>query len=151
MVRLAEEANMRFMNDFVKLYAQDPNAAKATYYMAKVQIDIRNDEGQQARRKMMKKYLEGIQWVLYYYYRGAQHWRWYYPFHYAPLISDLGVNIVKDFLGGNPFISKFEVDYNCPLESHPYTPFQQLLSIMPIRSFKLLPTCYRQIAVDELR
>lgn len=45
MVKLAEEANLRFMNEFVKLYAQDPNSAKATYYMAKVQIDIRNEEG----------------------------------------------------------------------------------------------------------
>ena len=99
---------------------------------------------------MMKKYLEGIQWVLFYYYRGAQHWRWYYPYHYAPHISDLGYNIVKDFLGGNSFISKFETDFNCPLESHPYTPFQQLLSIMPIRSFKLLPSCYKTIATGDL-
>jgi 5'-3' exoribonuclease 1 len=100
---------------------------------------------------MLRKYLEGMQWVLYYYYRGAQHWRWYYPFHYAPLISDLGVNIVKDFLGGNPLITQFETDYNCPAESHPYTPFQQLLAIMPVRSLKLLPECYTSIATGELK
>ena len=100
---------------------------------------------------MMKKYIEGIQWVLFYYYRGAQHWRWYYPFHYAPLIGDFGINLVKDFLGGNPKIVNFEVDYNCPEESDPYTPFQQLLAIMPIRSFKLLPECYKKIATNELK
>ena len=49
---------------------------------------------------MLRKYLEGTQWVLYYYYKGAQHWRWYYPYHYAPIISDLGKNIVQDFLRG---------------------------------------------------
>lgn len=32
MVRFAEEANLRFMNDFVKLYAQNPIEAKALYY-----------------------------------------------------------------------------------------------------------------------
>jgi 5'-3' exonuclease len=46
------------------------------------------------KKKMLLKYLEGLQWVLYYYYRGAQHWRWYYPFHYAPMISDIDENIV---------------------------------------------------------
>jgi hypothetical protein len=33
MVRAAEDANLRFMSEFVKLYAQDPNAAKAKYYL----------------------------------------------------------------------------------------------------------------------
>jgi len=124
MVKAAEDANMRFMNEFVKLYAQDPLAARAKYYLEKVHIDINTDEGKYFRKRMMKKYIEGIQWVLFYYYRGAQHWRWYYPFHYAPLIGDFGIDLVKDFLGGNPKISKFEVDYNCPEEIEPYTPFQ---------------------------
>ena len=99
---------------------------------------------------MLKKYLEGMQWVLYYYYRGAQHWRWYYPYHYAPLICDLGDNLVKGFLGSKTVISEFEVDYNCPPESRPYTPFQQLLCIMPLKSFQLLPKCYEQIARGDL-
>jgi 5'-3' exonuclease len=46
--------------------------------------------GEAKRKKMLKKYLEGTQWVLFYYYKGSQHWRWYYPYHYAPMISDLG-------------------------------------------------------------
>jgi len=60
MVRLAEEANLRFMNDFVRLYAQNPNAAKAEYYRQKVHIDITQPEGQTQRQRMMKKYIEGI-------------------------------------------------------------------------------------------
>jgi len=151
MVQQAEDANLRFMQDFVKLYAQNPGEAKSMYYLQKVHIDITTAEGIQQRAKMMKKYLEGIQWVMFYYYRGAQHWRWYYPYHYAPLIGDFGNNLVQSFLNGNPKISSFEVDYNCPQETEPYTPFQQLLSIMPIRSFKLLPSCYRAIATNELK
>jgi hypothetical protein len=45
MVQAAEEANERFMKDFVKLYAQDQNAAKALYYMQKVHFDINTPEG----------------------------------------------------------------------------------------------------------
>jgi 5'-3' exoribonuclease 1 len=65
-----------------------------------MKMDIKKEEGQLALKKMLHKYLEGLQWVLFYYYKGVQHWRWYYPYHYAPLISDLGQNIVNTFLQG---------------------------------------------------
>lgn len=38
------------------------------------------------------------------------------------MISDLGINIVQDFLGSTT-IEKFEIDFNCPENPHPYTPF----------------------------
>jgi len=98
----------------------------------------------------MKKYLEGLQWVLYYYYKGCAHWRWYYPYHYSPMVSDLGCNIVKEFLGNKTVIHDFETDFNCPADGSPYTPFQQLLCIMPLKSIKLLPDCYETIARGDL-
>jgi 5'-3' exonuclease len=61
------------------------------------------------------------------------------------------MNLVKDFLAGNPRISTFETDTNCPEETEPYTPFQQLLAILPIRSMRLLPDCYRNIATNDLK
>jgi 5'-3' exonuclease len=60
------------------------------------------------------------------------------------MISDLGINIVQDFLGSTT-IQQFEIDFNCPVNSQPFTPFQQLLCIMPIKSFKLLPSQYLEI------
>ena len=72
---------------------------------------------------MLFRYLEGMQWVLYYYYKGAQHWRWYYPYHYAPMISDLGNNIVRDFLEGQTTIQQFKTDVHCNHNPKPYTPF----------------------------
>lgn len=65
------------------------------------------------------------------------------------MISDLGMNIVQDFLGTTT-ISEFEIDFNCPENSRPYTPFQQLLCIMPLKSFHLLPSKYSTIATGYL-
>lgn len=67
------------------------------------------------------------------------------------MISDLGKNIVNDFLLGQKTITEFEVDSNCPKESHPYTPFQQLMSILPIKSMHLLPPQYGEIAKTTLK
>lgn len=87
---------------------------------------------------------------MYYYYKGAQHWRWYYPYHYAPIISDIDENIVQNYLSGNVTIDKFEIDENCADVNEPYTPFQQLLSILPIKSLHLLPDIYKTIALNQL-
>ena len=59
------------MTEFIKLYSSDPMAAKAKYYKEKVKFDVNVPQGQAQKKKMLKKYIEGLQWVLYYYYRGA--------------------------------------------------------------------------------
>jgi 5'-3' exoribonuclease 1 len=71
---------------------------------------------------------QGLHWVLEYYYRGVASWKWYYPHHYAPMVSDM-VNI-----------SEFRVSLE---PGTPFLPFQQLLSVLPAASCKLLPAPYQ--------
>lgn len=56
-------------------------------------------------------YIGALQWILDYYYRGVQSWSYFYPYHYAPFVSDL--RNVKDYV----------INFNI---GKPYLPFQQV-------------------------
>lgn len=77
---------------------------------------------------MAGSFIEGLHWVLEYYYRGVASWTWFYPHHYAPMISDMVA------------IEDFEVAFQL---GQPFLPFQQLLGVLPSASFKLLPEPYQ--------
>ena len=79
--------------------------------------------------ELRQAYFEGLSWVLQYYYRGVASWTWYYPFHYAPMASDLA-----DGLG--ELTARF--DYGVP-----FRPFEQLLAVQPPQSSALLPEPFR--------
>lgn len=139
--------NFEFMNEFIQTYTEDSAKAKAAYYLQKLKFNVNSETGKAELKKLLTRYLQGLQWVLYYYYTGVKHWRWYYPYHYAPMISDLGTDIVNQFLGGKNVIDAFPVDSNCSEDPSPYTPFQQLMCILPIKSLKLtLPNEYVSLA-----
>ncbi|KAJ3036230.1 5'-3' exoribonuclease 1, partial [Rhizophlyctis rosea] len=57
---------------------------KAEYYKEKLEFDYGNKE---ALGKLVFSYVEGLQWVLKYYYEGVASWEWFYPYHYAPKIT----------------------------------------------------------------
>jgi hypothetical protein len=58
-------------------------------------------------------YLEGLHWVMQYYYRGVPSWSWFYPFHYAPFLSDM------------TDLQSIECSFTL---SEPVLPFQQVCS-----------------------
>ncbi|KAJ3594424.1 hypothetical protein NHX12_003731 [Muraenolepis orangiensis] len=100
---------------------------KRTYYMTKMGVDVVSNE---FLANQAKCYVEGIQWILHYYYHGVQSWSWYYPHHYAPFLSD--VRNIADL--------KLTFDFG-----RPFMPFQQLLAVLPAASKDLLPQAYRHL------
>ncbi|KAK2763075.1 hypothetical protein FQN54_009708 [Arachnomyces sp. PD_36] len=104
---------------------------KDTYYKKKFGWGLENEE---EMRKLTENYVQGLQWVLFYYYRGVASWPWFYQYHYAPMISD-----VKKGLGA---------DMNFKL-GQPFRPFQQLMGVLPDRSKKIVPQTYHELMTSE--
>jgi len=106
---------------------------KQGYYLHKFKKPL---EATEFHKKLRFDYLQGLAWVLKYYYSGCQSWGWFYPYHYAPLASDL-----IDF-------QDFEQLDKFP-PSDPFEPFQQLLGVLPIASKKLLPVEYQKLMTQS--
>ncbi|XP_066932891.1 5'-3' exoribonuclease 1-like isoform X3 [Clytia hemisphaerica] len=104
---------------------------KRHYYMEKFDMDIVEDS---AIQKICLEYIRALQWIAHYYFNGLQSWSWYYPYHYAPFISDVANFIVQDL--------HFEI-------GHPFKPFEQLLAVLPSASRKLLPKAFQDLMVMD--
>jgi len=107
------------------------HAWKVDYYGPKMNIDYDNPEEMD---KLVRSYIEGIQWVLYYYYNGVASWGWFYPYHYAPMISDLK-NLER--------FSDLKFDLGSPFKA-----YEQLMGVLPSLSKQLLPAAYRDLMTD---
>jgi len=112
-------------DETVKLY--EPGYIER-YYTEKFHIDPKDINT--VRKGLVKAYIEGVSWVLRYYYQGCASWTWYYPFHYAPFGSDFTdiANIDIQFELGEPFL-----------------PFEQLMSVLPAASGHTLPAIFRPL------
>nr|XP_010594276.1 5'-3' exoribonuclease 1 isoform X2 [Loxodonta africana] len=104
---------------------------KRTYYMTKMGVDVVSDD---FLADQAACYVQAIQWILHYYYHGVQSWSWYYPYHYAPFLSDIRN------------ISTLKIHFEL---GKPFKPFEQLLAVLPAASKNLLPTCYQHLMTSE--
>jgi 5'-3' exoribonuclease 2 len=86
------------------------------------------------RQGVARAYVEGLAWVLLYYFQGCPSWEWYYPYHYAPFAADF-----KDLANMNIAFEKGRVS----------KPFEQLMSVLPSASRHALPEIFHPLMTDE--
>ncbi|KAL7519855.1 hypothetical protein ACHAWX_004603 [Stephanocyclus meneghinianus] len=108
---------------------------KDRYYSDKCKADdVKNHGG---REHLFRSYVQGLCWVMKYYYEGCPSWKWYYPFHYAPFASDLRN------------IDRFQRDCTSFDLSEPFKPVEQLLAVLPEDSSHAIPKAARWLMSDE--
>jgi len=88
---------------------------------------------EQRIRKLVHVYLEGMCWVLKYYYQGVADWKWFFSFRYAPLASDM-----KD-------LASLEINFTL---GEPFRPCEQLLGVLPPASSALLPKPFQPLMLS---
>jgi 5'-3' exoribonuclease 1 len=95
--------------------------------------------------KLAYRYVEGLQWVMHYYYSGVASWSWFYNYHYAPRVSGTSCTLIPlptditkflDLKGVGEMSFSFEL-------GKPFKPFEQLMGVMPEASKELLPGAYQ--------
>ena len=67
-----------------KKYEEQFQTWKNKYYKGKFEWGLENEV---EMRNLTENYVQGLQWVLFYYYRGVASWSWFYGYHYSPMIS----------------------------------------------------------------
>lgn len=116
--------------EYERMLDQKMTAWKRDYYKNKLEIDYADKA---AMKQLAYRYIEGLQWVLHYYYEGVASWGWFYDYHYAPKISDLleVEGMTFDFDLGKPF-----------------RPFDQLMGVLPALSSQHIPSAFRDLMTD---
>ncbi|KAM0335757.1 hypothetical protein ACHAQA_000807 [Verticillium albo-atrum] len=111
---------------YADLYKQKYQGWKTKYYLQKFE-EWSPDNYDKELTKLCENYVQGLQWVLYYYYRGIASWPWFYQYHYSPLTTDVikGLGADLNFKLGQPFL-----------------PYEQLMGVLPDRSKSIVPTVY---------
>ncbi|CAJ0576149.1 unnamed protein product, partial [Mesorhabditis spiculigera] len=124
-----EEEEEKEPEDEIRLYE---SGWKDRYYRAKFDV---GGEDFDFRKKVAWAYVEGLCWVLQYYYQGCASWDWYFPYHYAPFASDFDT------------VSEFKLDFS--KKTHPFKPLEQLMSVFPAASKQHLPEKWQLLMTED--
>jgi len=109
--------------DKIRLGDGGDSAWKQRYYFEK--FHVKQEDLPDFIARIRQAYIEGLCWVLLYYYQGVASWDWFYPYHYAPFASDLvGCSTLR--CSQSSYFSR----------GAPFRPYEQLMAVLPPKSAK---------------
>ena len=122
-------------------YMDDKTVWEPKYYEFFFDLNSKNQkEYNQGRVDIVINYLESLIFTLKYYLNGIPpSWAWHYRYRGAPLPSDIYAVF---------YYKKFNINSIRFKQGTPYTPFQQLMLIMPKNMLTLLPSSFEKM-IDE--
>ncbi|RKF55399.1 5'-3' exoribonuclease 2 [Erysiphe neolycopersici] len=85
------------------------------------------------RYQVARDYVEGLAWVLLYYFQGCPSWEWYYPYHYAPFAADFAE------------ISDMKISFK---KGRIFRPFEQLMGVLPAGSRQAIPKEFHHLMTN---
>ena len=133
----------KYHEEFKKVnYNEEHTIWKEQFYKYYLNIDksVNSIEYEYFLKDIITNYLESLLFNLKYYFQGCPAWRWHYKYRTSPLLSD-----VYNALQNNE-IDLMNINFNL---NEPYTPFQQLMLILPPQMNNLLPKPLRNIMTDD--
>jgi 5'-3' exoribonuclease 2 len=100
------------------------------YYQQKFHVDPQDIA---FRHKVARAYVEGLAWVLLYYFQGCPSWDWYYPYHYAPFAADFNN------------IAEMKISFE---KGQIFKPFEQLMGVLPAASRQAIPEVFHDLMTN---
>ena len=86
---------------------------------------------------MVVYYLQGLVWNFQYYKNRCVSQTWFYPYLHAPCLTDISAYLSQNFQ------NKGDINELLKRNQHEYSCFQQLLFVLPPKSFDLLPKSWK--------
>jgi len=90
--------------------------------------------------RLCGEYIAGLVWVLRYYLDTVPTWGWFYPYHHAPIVTDLWKFVEKVVESGKTLTDFIQFE-----QTNTLRPLTHLVSILPPESMRSLPSPYRAL------
>jgi len=126
-----------YKKDFLKMNYMDENW-REQYYKEYLHIEKSESDYGENMKMMIQNYIESLLFTMEYYYRDCPSWSWHYRYRVAPLPSDIYHYLKEESLND----IHFHLGQN-------YTPYQQLMLILPPQMNFILPKEVSQIMNEE--
>ena len=104
------------------------------YYKIFFDVDVESEGFDLVLDHVIQNYLEGLNFTIKYYFEGNPSWYWYNPYPVSPFASDIFKYLkrVRD-------VNSIELE-----KGTRFTPYEQLLMVLPISSFDMLPRVFKE-------